>query len=70
MKLKETIEYRVGTEKEAIEFINGEREKAKEMGYDVLKASYTLKTKKAKGEIVDLGYLVSITYEYITFWEV
>ena len=45
-------------------------EKAKEMGYDVLKASYTLKTKKAKGEIVDLGYLVSITYEYITFWEV
>jgi len=70
MKLKETIEYRVNTEAAAIEFINSEREKAKAEGYDVLKASYTLKVKKAKGEIVDKGYLVSITYEYVTFWEV
>ena len=70
MKLKETIEYRLGTEKETVDFINSERERAKEGGYDVLKASYTLKTKKAKGEIVDLGFLVSITYEYVSFWEV
>lgn len=70
MRLKETIEYRLDTEQAAIQFINNEREKAKEEGYDVLKASYTLKEKKAKGEIVDRGYLVSITYSYISFWEV
>lgn len=69
MKLKETIEYRLPTEASAITFINQERERAKTDGYDVLKASYTLKTKKAKGEVVDIGFLVSITYEYITFWE-
>ena len=63
MKHRETIEYRFGTEKEAVDFINSERERAKEGEYDVLKASY----KKVKGEIVDLVFLVSITYEYVIY---
>lgn len=69
IKLKETIEYRVDTEDGAIRFIESERKGAEDKGYTVTKASYTLKQKKSKGEVVDQGYLVSITYEYLKFWD-
>lgn len=69
IKLKETIEYKVDTEDGAIRFIEQERKGADDRGYIVTKASYTLKQKKAKGEVVDQGYLVSITYEYLKFWD-
>ena len=69
IKLKETVEYRIDTEDGAIRLIEQERKGAEDKGYIVAKASYSLKQKKAKGEIVDQGYLVSITYEYLKFWD-
>ena len=69
IKLKETIDYRVDTEDGAIRFIEQERKGAEDRGYIVAKAAYSLKQKKAKGEVVDQGYLVSITYEYLNFWD-
>lgn len=69
VKLKETIEYRVDTEDGAIRFIEQERKGAEEGGYVVTKAAYSLKQKKAKGEVIDQGYLVTITYEYLKFWD-
>lgn len=69
IKLKETIEYRVDSEDGAIRFIESERKGATDKGYTVTKAAYSLKQKKAKGEVVDQGYLVTITYEYLKFWD-
>lgn len=69
IKLKETIEYRVDSEDGAIRFIESERKGAADKGYTVTKAAYSLKQKKSKGEVIDQGYLVTITYEYLKFWD-
>ena len=62
---KQTDVYRVDTEEEAVEMINDAKDNQIRGGYTVTKSGYTLKTKKAKGEIIDSWTIVSIekTYE-------
>ena len=69
IKLKSTVDYRVETEADAVNSIEAAHRGADDGGYVVTKATYSLKQKKAKGEVVDQGYLVSITYEYLKFWD-
>lgn len=65
----ETVEkYRVETEEEAKAVMEQFREDARSKGYLVKKSGYEKKEKKAKGEIVDQGYLVSVTKVFDTFW--
>lgn len=67
--LEETKKYRVDTEDEAIAAIQLFRDKADQSSYTVSKSTYQKKEKKAKGEIIDSGYLVSITMVYTSFWD-
>ena len=62
--IKETKTWRVGDEEAAVEMINEYKDKAAENGYTIVKSGYTIKTKKQKGEIVDMYALVSITFSY------
>lgn len=62
--IKETKTWRVNDEEAAIEMINEYKDKAASVGYTITKSGYTIKTKKQKGEIVDMYVLVSITFSY------
>ena len=62
--LKRVEEYRVSTEQEAVDLIDSFKEKQSGGGYEVTKSGYVLKTKKAKGEIIDSWYVVSITMNF------
>jgi hypothetical protein len=66
--LKRTEEYRVSTEEEAKAAIESFTQDAKDKGYTVSSASYTYKEKKAKGEVIDYGYLVKVTKVFNDFW--
>lgn len=68
--LKRTDEYRVDTEEQAKQAIEDFTQDAKEKGYTISSASYTYKEKKAKGEVIDCGYLVKVVKVFNTFWEV
>lgn len=70
LKLKVVEEWRCEDKEEAEAFIREQRENGKTQGYTVLKAGYTHKEKKAKGDIVDEAEVVSITKEYATVWAV
>lgn len=59
MLMKTTEVYRVDTEEEAMEMIKEAKDKQIANNYTLSKSSYILKTKKAKGEIIDQYYLVS-----------
>ena len=67
--LKTTREFRVNTDEEAKKLIAEESELAIQNGYSVIKASYDYKEKKSKGEVIDSGFLVKITYHFSNFWE-
>ena len=69
-KLKVAEEYRCENREEAESFIKAQREGGREGGYEVLKAGYTHKEKKAKGEVVDEYEHVTITKQFCTPWEV
>jgi hypothetical protein len=62
--LKRVEEYRVSTEQEAVELVDSFKESQAGGGYEVIKSGYVLKTKKAKGEIIDSWYVVSITMNF------
>ena len=62
--IKETKTWRVNDEEAAIEMINEYKDKAVSGGYTITKSGYTIKTKKQKGEIVDMYVLVNITFSY------
>lgn len=64
MLLQEVKRYRVETEEEAIQTIQKFKDEAGRGGYELKKSSYTQKTKKSKGEIVDLFYWVDVTLAY------
>lgn len=65
----ETVEkYRVETEEEAKAVMEQFREEAKSKNYLIKKSGYEKKEKKSKGEIIDQGYLVSVTKIFDTFW--
>lgn len=69
LKLKVTEEWRCENREEAESFIKTQREGGREGGYDVLKAGYTHKEKKAKGEVIDECELVTITKQFFSIWE-
>lgn len=69
LKLKTTEEYRTESEGEAKEVMEKFRNEANEKGYGIASCGYTYKTKKAKGEIIDSGFLVKVTKVYNTFWD-
>lgn len=62
--IKETKTWRVNDEEAAVEMINEYKDKAITNGYTITKSGYTIKTKKSKGEIVDMYALVNITFSY------
>ena len=60
MLLKTTDIYRVDDETEAVEMIQNYKNNQTTDGYTLTKSGYVLKTKKAKGEIVDSWAVVTI----------
>ena len=60
MLMKTTDVYRVDNEEEAVQMINDFKDRALTEGYTLTKSGYTIKTKKSKGEVVDLWAVVSI----------
>ena len=62
--IKETKTWRVDNEETAVEMINEYKDKAITDGYTITKSCYAIKTKKSKGEIVDMFALVNITFSY------
>lgn len=62
--IKETKTWRVDNEETAVEMINEYKDKAVTNGYTITKSGYAIKTKKSKGEIVDMYALVNITFSY------
>lgn len=64
MLLQETKRYRVDDESAAIKLIEKFKADAAQGGYTVKKSSYTYRTKKSKGELIDEWYVVDVTLEY------
>lgn len=63
-KIQETVKIKHDSEREAVEYIDNERKRAKEEGFEIKKSGYVRKSKKSKGiEIAD-WYLSEITYKY------
>lgn len=62
--LKETKVWRVSTEDQAVDMIQEYKDKALDGGYTVTKSGYVVKTKKSKGEIVDMWMIVTIEFSY------
>lgn len=62
--VQEVKRYRAETEEEAIATIQKFKDGAGQGGYEVKKSSYTQKTKKSKGEVIDAWYLVDLTLSY------
>lgn len=67
-KLEIQEKYRAYSEDEAKDFIETNR-MAATGNYILKKAGYEYKTKKAKGEVVDEGYLVTIVKTFESFWD-
>lgn len=63
-KIQETIKVKHDSEREAVEFIDAERKRAKEECFEIKKSGYTRKEKKSKGVCIDSWYLSEITYKY------
>lgn len=61
--------YRIDTEEEVKNFIEGIKAEAIEEGYVLKSCSYTLKEKTAKGEVIDSAYEVKIVKVFAKFWE-
>jgi len=61
---KETKHWRVDSEDEAVDMIAEYKDNATKGGYIVTKSGYKIKTKKSKGEIIDLWAEVEITFSY------
>lgn len=68
--IKEVKSFRLDTEEQVTEFLESEKEKALEEGYDIVSYKSVKKEKKAKGEVIDSAFALEITYSYDSFWEV
>lgn len=68
LKLKVTEEYRVESEAEAKSVMEEFRQNASAEGYILNSCGYTKKEKKAKGNIIDEGYLLKVVKVYGGFW--
>lgn len=62
--IKETKVWRVESEETAVELIQEWKDKAVEGGYTVEKSGYVMKTKKSKGQIIEINFIVSIQISY------
>lgn len=62
--LRETIMVKVPVEEQAVELIEEFKSKQEPENYIVTKSGYVLKTKKAKGEIIDSWYVVTCQKDY------
>ena len=69
-KLKVTEEFRVETEAEAKNAVENFQKEGLEKGFSIIKWSADYKTKKSKGEIIDNGYLLKVTFQFNNFWDV
>ena len=58
--LEQTEKYRTDSEEEAISMIESYRKDAEEKGYTLGASGYAYKTKKAKGEIIDEAWVVTV----------
>lgn len=67
--LKTTNEYRADSEQEVLAFNTQLKEHCAKDGTILSSFSYTKKQKKAKGEIVDEGYLVKAVVTHGGFWD-
>lgn len=67
--LENTQKYCVDTEDQAKDLIEEIRKKAASKGYNVKKASFERKDKKAKGEIIATCYVVTVTEVMGALWE-
>ena len=63
-KIQETIKVKHDTEREAVEFIDAERKRANDDGFEIKKSGYTKKEKRSKGEVIAEWYISEITYKY------
>ena len=68
-KLKVTEEFRVETEAEAKIAVENFQKEGLEKGFSITKWSADYKTKKSKGEIIDNGYLLKVTFQFSDFWD-
>lgn len=57
--LKTTDVYRVDTEEEAVSMIEEAKDQQIKDNYTLTKSGYVVKTKKSKGEIVDMWMVVT-----------
>lgn len=64
--MKTTDVYRVNDEEEAVQMINEFKDNQLRDGYMLTKSGYVLKTKKAKGEIIDSYALVTVEKTFET----
>lgn len=62
--IKETKVWRVENEESAVELIQEWKDKAIEGCYTVEKSGYVMKTKKSKGQIIEVNFVVSIQISY------
>lgn len=62
--LREVISIKIPTEEQAIGLIEELKQKQGEEGYTITKSGYVLKTKKAKGEIIDSWYVITCQKDY------
>lgn len=62
--IKEALTYRVDTETEAVAEIEKVKNAQLTEGYTVKKSKYALRQKKAKGEVVEEWFLVTVTKVY------
>lgn len=62
--VKETKEYTVDSEEEAMGLVEKVKQDAISSGYDLINYNIKLKEKKAKGEVIDSWYEVSLKKRY------
>lgn len=68
-KLEIQEKYRAYSEDEAKDFIETNRTAATTGNYILKKAGYEYKTKKAKGEVVDEAWVVTLVKVFNGIWE-
>ena len=62
--LTETKVFRVEDEDAAIELIEKFKSEAATHNYEVTKSAYVMKTKKSKGVVVEMWYVVTVTLNH------
>lgn len=62
--LKITTAYKTDTEEEAIGLIEDAKDNQVDGGYSLTKSGYVMKTKKSKGEIIEVTYRVTLEKSY------